>query len=364
MAKTDNLTDFLADVANAIRTKKGTNYLINPQDFSIEITTIGGDDVDGNANFSKIGYNSDPIKYINDSIDYSVLLLKQWHNGEITSFRNDTNLEYCPMIDTSHLSNTDRMFQGCSNLTIVPLIDTSNVTSAKHMFRECESIKKLPILNFGNLYYANTMFCDCKNLTKVEINFDSVGEASYMFKNCSSLKSSPSLAKIAVAVETFSGCTNLEDVSLVNFETIESGYDVFLGCTMLSSVPRLNLINLRSFSGWFYGCEKVNNLNINFESIKTIGSTSFYGCHKLYKMTIENLGKPQDAEILDFSSAAYWGVGSADSKQTLIDSLITYSYDRASNGMPIATIKLSANTKAVLTESEIAQITAKGFSIS
>ena len=47
MSKANNLTDFLTDVADAIRTKKGTSNLINPQDFSSEILSIptggGGD---------------------------------------------------------------------------------------------------------------------------------------------------------------------------------------------------------------------------------------------------------------------------------------------------------------------------------
>lgn len=42
MAKTDNLTDFLTDVADAIREKKGTTDPINPQDFSAEIASIEG----------------------------------------------------------------------------------------------------------------------------------------------------------------------------------------------------------------------------------------------------------------------------------------------------------------------------------
>ena len=53
MAKNDNLTDFLADVANAIREKKGTTDLINPQDFSAEIASIetggGGEGGGGGA---------------------------------------------------------------------------------------------------------------------------------------------------------------------------------------------------------------------------------------------------------------------------------------------------------------------------
>lgn len=40
MAKDNNLSDFLKDVADAIRAKKGTTNLINPQDFSTEIASI------------------------------------------------------------------------------------------------------------------------------------------------------------------------------------------------------------------------------------------------------------------------------------------------------------------------------------
>lgn len=40
MSKQDNLTDFLTDVADAIREKKGTSDLINPQNFSDEIRSI------------------------------------------------------------------------------------------------------------------------------------------------------------------------------------------------------------------------------------------------------------------------------------------------------------------------------------
>lgn len=56
MAKNNNLTDFLTDVANAIREKKGTSDPINPQNFSDEIASIetgggGGASAEGDVNF-------------------------------------------------------------------------------------------------------------------------------------------------------------------------------------------------------------------------------------------------------------------------------------------------------------------------
>lgn len=47
MSKQNNLTDFLTDVANAIRTKKGTTDPINPQNFSAEIASISGSESGG-----------------------------------------------------------------------------------------------------------------------------------------------------------------------------------------------------------------------------------------------------------------------------------------------------------------------------
>lgn len=56
MAKNNNLTDFLTDVANAIREKDGTTGTINPQDFSDKIKAIqtGVDTSDATATSADI----------------------------------------------------------------------------------------------------------------------------------------------------------------------------------------------------------------------------------------------------------------------------------------------------------------------
>lgn len=49
MAKTDNLNDFLKDIADAIREKKGTSDPINAQDFADEIKNAGNSGSGGSA---------------------------------------------------------------------------------------------------------------------------------------------------------------------------------------------------------------------------------------------------------------------------------------------------------------------------
>jgi hypothetical protein len=54
MAKTNNLTDFLTDVANAIREKEGSSEAINPQDFVAKIRSIAGLPGVGKVNYSEL----------------------------------------------------------------------------------------------------------------------------------------------------------------------------------------------------------------------------------------------------------------------------------------------------------------------
>lgn len=50
MAKDNNLQDFLTDIADAIREKKGTTEKINPQDFATEITNLSSGSIEETSN--------------------------------------------------------------------------------------------------------------------------------------------------------------------------------------------------------------------------------------------------------------------------------------------------------------------------
>ena len=79
--------------------------------------------------------------------------------------------------------------------------------------------------------------------------------------------------------------------------------------------------------------------------------------HHIKTLTFgENFGRMKDeCSTLDLSSLQNW---KDDSVKTLLS-----LYDRKANGMGAITIKLHANTKAVLGEDGIAQLTAKGYII-
>lgn len=71
MAKTDNLIDYLTDIADAIREKKGTSDLINAQNFADEIknmTTAGGGEGDGGSGVEYFVYDGSNMAAIMLSI--------------------------------------------------------------------------------------------------------------------------------------------------------------------------------------------------------------------------------------------------------------------------------------------------------
>ena len=85
MAKTDNLTDYLIDLAEGIRAKKGTTEPINPQDFRKEIESIeGGGSGGGSADVVYIKVNPNSDAHINTALIFGdEAKLLNTYNGEV-----------------------------------------------------------------------------------------------------------------------------------------------------------------------------------------------------------------------------------------------------------------------------------------
>ena len=161
MAKTDNLSDFLTDVANSIRTKTGTSDQINAQDFSDKILSIQGENT---------------LKNYLDAVNGDYLFNR--YDG--TSV--DNIIQYS---DTENITSTVGMFYECKNLTSVPLLDTGNVTNMNTMFYHCDKLTTIPLLNTSNVTNMSGMFSDCKILTSVPLlDTSNVTNMDDMFYNC------------------------------------------------------------------------------------------------------------------------------------------------------------------------------------
>lgn len=105
MSKQDNLTDFLTDVADAIREKKGSSEKINPQNFSNEIRSIesGGEvntfgdtmmsDNKGIMSVTTVVVNSDAAR-IDDYSFFGMRNLVNIYLGSINSIGSNA-FRYC-----------------------------------------------------------------------------------------------------------------------------------------------------------------------------------------------------------------------------------------------------------------------------
>ena len=189
-------------------------------------------------------------------------------------------------------------------------------------------------------------------------------KATSHFKNQKRLKFVPMVdtSNVTNISEMFYNCYSLTTIPQLDTSNVKSMNSMFSGCNALTTIPQLDTSNVTNMGSMFSNCTALTAIpQLDTSNVKNMGSM-FTNCTKLTFILIKNIGKSTLATF-DFSSAFNWGTDGDENRQSLIDSLITYSYDRATNGMASATIKLSTTTKALLTEGEIAQITAKGFTI-
>ena len=384
---------------------------------NVNVTSQGGE---GGNLFSVIGYTETP-QYIQDGIDYAKTIYDNW-DASITNrnnaFKDDKQLVYFPLVDTSKVTNMGYMFGGCTNLQYVPNIvisnnvtnvremfyncinliyldlsnwDTSKVTSMANIFYYCSSLKSLDLSSFNTSAVTDMqyMFSYCSGLTSLDLssfNTSNVKNMSYMFQNCSGLTSldlsSFDTSKVTSMSGVFNGCSGLTSLNVSSFDTSNVtgmgwmfAYNRSLTSLDLSNWDTSKVTNMNSM---FYNCYKLQKINgyLDWTKISSypssfILSNSSYG-YPLRYMAIKNIGKIGTLFNFNNTSLQNWGDESdtttyplsVGARQSLVDSLLTYSYDRAANGLSNCTIQLHSKVKARLTADEITAIQNKGYTIS
>lgn len=160
MAKNDNLTDFLTDVADAIRAKKGTTDKINPQDFANEIASI-----QGNAN----GYTPNDIAMglVAGDLHFTTDVIAAY------SFYNDTGIT---SVDAPNVTTIGTYaFYNIANITS---INAPNVTSIGNYAFTAPKVTSIDFPLCTSL--GTNLFTNCPTITSINLpELTAVGASSF-----------------------------------------------------------------------------------------------------------------------------------------------------------------------------------------
>ena len=234
MARINNLTNFLTDIAVAIRNKGGASGQIQASNFDTAIANIPAPDMDWTA----LGYEGTP-DVLTAGYNYAKNIYDNW-NPNITSmwykYSGNRDILFFPLVDTSNVINMANCFMECEHMIYLPLIDTSKVTNMNMCFYECRALKELPSLNTSSV----------TNLT-------------YTFQNCFSLK------KVG----------NIDTSKVTDF------YFTFLSCASLEDIPVFDMRSAQSIDGMFYDCQKLTDQSLDNLLQSLTSATSYTGTKTL-----------------------------------------------------------------------------------
>lgn len=139
-----------------------------------------------------------------------------------------------------------------------------------------------------------------------------------------------------------------------------------INCTNLVSIDELYCAGATSMVGILNGSLKLHTIKSMYWGQLKDSSNVFSPINVIRHLTIKNIGHnivaDMSAKQYDFSNLTLWGQNNEDcpnARQSLIDSLLTYSKDLGSEFSQ--SITLSESTYDLLTPTEIQQIEAKGY---
>ena len=217
----------------------------------------------------------------------------------------------------------------------------------------------------------SSMFAYCSGLTSLDLsgfNTSAVTSMLSMFESCSGLTSLDLSGFDTSAVTSmsrmFAFCSGLTSLDLTGLDTsaVTSMASMFDSCSGLTSLnlSGLNTSAVTNMASMFNFCSKLTSLNLSSFDTSAVTSMGymFSDCSSLTSLILgPNFFKAPNVTSIDFSYCSKW------TNNTVVTSLVTNSYDRATAGLKTMTLKLSTNTKAALTDEQKAAITAKGYTI-
>lgn len=198
MARTDNLTNFLTDVANAIREKTGETDIIYTRDFDTKIMQITAGSSIPNLQNKDVNITTNGTYTLTSDTGYDGLnqvnLNVQVQDGRITNCDE--------LFRQSHVSSkvVSRLLPACRPITAykmfegntmtgdfdVTSLDMSQCTTAESMFENMQSIASINVSNFNvdKCTIMQSMFLRMAKVIKLDLtsfNTSQVTNMGWMF---------------------------------------------------------------------------------------------------------------------------------------------------------------------------------------
>ena len=272
--------------------------------------------------------------------------------------------------NNGRIKNLNNAFQSCSALTAPPTIPDS-VTNMKATFYDCSSLTQAPTIPSNVTSLENT-FYGCLALTTAPNIPNSVTNMSATFYGCTSLTTVPNIgSSVTSLASTFYGCTSLTTAPNIPSSCYNMG-STFQNCTSLTTPPNIPS-SVTNMSNTFYGCISMTTAPVipdNVESIYYMDRNCKYTeitipISKLTSWKYIGMGVPltnvdwKGERSTDFTLEEFYiGFTQRDIQELVPEHLA----DLTELGTT-ATLTLGETYLAYLTEDEIAQAVAKGWTL-
>ena len=306
MAKNNNLTDFLTDVANAIREKKGSSDPINPQNFSDEIASIetgggGGGSAVGAVNFRDYdgtilhSFGKDEFLAMSEmpTLPTQQGLICQGWNYTLQDAQEYV-AEYGVLdVGASYITdnNKTRLYikvDGARRLFKFSVsIDKPNSLVVDWGDGTSESISGSGSVSLSNRYSSVGDYVISFNVANdATLSFNGGSQNSFINAPYTSMLKKVEFGEnVSIGMGAFYGCRSLTSVVIPNGVTSIANYAFYFCYSLASIVIPKSVTSIGNYA--FNGCYSLTSLVIP-NGVTTIGSSAFNVCYSLTSVVIPN----------------------------------------------------------------------------
>ena len=292
-------------------------------------------------------------------------------------FHSCSSLKSIVLHGLPSVTNCGSMFNSCSSLQSVTLPELPSVYTCANMFASCSSLQSITIPELSSVTSCYRMFSGCSSLTSITLpELPSATSCQSMFDGCSSLKSIvlPSLPSVTDCTGMFSSCSSLQSITLPELSSVTSCQSMFQNCSSLQSITLPPLPSVTNSHGMFYSCSSLQSLYLDMLNCENF-AFSFYGCNALHTVELVDVRKAIQLRnsfggcsllqnVTCVEELPKCEISFKDSSKLTLESvtnIITHLPDLSAEDSK--TLTLHQTTKALLTESLIAEATNKNWII-